>query len=105
MTLLMLAVLASTAFAESIPVIVETTPNANIRAIAAALGGTVLDSTDSNLYLLSIPAIPSIYPAGVKSIEPDSSQLASVGHGAILRVSGGTPVNFYRNQPAMQQVK
>src|ERR1043165_7767773 len=78
---LTLGSLGSTLSAQSFSVIVGTTPKADIHAIAAALGGAVLDSTDDNVYLLSLPAIPSIYPVGVKYIEPDSLQLASVGHG------------------------
>jgi hypothetical protein len=104
MTLLMSAGLASTLSAQSFSVIVGTAPNADIRAIAAALGGTLLDSLDGNVHLLSVPAIPSIYPAGVEYTEPDSVQVASIGHGALFRVSSATAPDFYRNQPAMQRV-
>ena len=105
MIALTLGSLGPTLSAQSFSVIVGTTPNADIHAIAAALGGSVLDSTDDNVYLLSLPAIPSIYPVGVKYIEPDSLQLASVGHGAIFSVSATTVSNFYREQPAMLRVK
>src|ERR1051325_1389589 len=104
MILLTFAGLDSTLLAQSISAIVGTTPNANIGLIAAALGGRVLDSTDDNVYLLSLPAIPTIYPVGVKYIEANSSNLASVGHGAIFNVSAATAANFYRNQPAMLRV-
>src|SRR6058998_1902473 len=91
-------------FAQSYSVIVETTPNANIRSIAAALGGTVLDSMGGNVYLLSLSSLPISYPAGIKYIEPDSVQLSPGGHGAVFSVSPTTAANFYRNQPAMKRV-
>ena len=91
-------------FAQSYSVIVETTPNADIRSIAAALGGTVLDSMGGNVYLLSLSSIPTSYPAGVKYIEPDTVQLSPGGHGAVFSVSPTTAADFYRNQPAMQRI-
>src|SRR5437867_12134652 len=91
-------------FAQSYSVIVETTPNADIRSIAAALGGTVLDSMGGNVYLLSLSSLPISYPAGVKYIEPDSVQLSPGGHGAVFHVSATTAPNFYRNQPAMRRL-
>ena len=90
--------------AQSYSVIVETTPNADIRSIAAALGGTVLDSMGGNVYLLSLSSIPTNYPAGVKYIEPDTVQLSPGGHGAVFSVSPATAADFYRNQPAMQRI-
>src|SRR5262245_4181249 len=105
MTLLILAGLTSTVSAQPFSVIVETTPHADIRSIVAALGGTLLDSMDGNVYLVSVPAIPSFYPAGVKYIEPDGVQLSPDGHGAIFSIDSATPSNFYGDQPALQRVR
>src|SRR5438093_9453615 len=105
MTLLMLAGITATVSAQSFSVIVETTPNADIRSIVAALGGTLLDSMDGNVYLVSVPAIPSFYPAGVRFIEADGVQLSPSGHGAIFGINSATPSNFYRNQPALQRAR
>jgi len=91
-------------FAQSYSVIVETTLNADIRSIAAALGGTVLDSMGGNVYLLSLSSIPTNYPTGVKYIEPDTVQLSPGGHGAVFSVNPTTAADFYRNQPAMQHI-
>src|SRR5438093_64305 len=91
-------------FAQSYSVIVETTPNADIRSIAAALGGTVLDSMGGNVYLLSLSSIPTNYPTRVKYIEPDTVQLSPGGHGAVFSVNPTTAADFYRNQPAMQHI-
>ena len=90
--------------AQSYSVIVETTPNADIRSIAAALGGTVLDSMGGNVYLLSLSSIPTSHPTGVKFIEPDTVQLSPGGHGAVFSVNPATAADFYRNQPAMQRI-
>jgi len=103
-TLLVVTGLTPAVSAQSYSVIVETTPNADIRSIAAALGGTVLDSMGGNVYLLSLSSIPTNYPAGVKYIEPDTVQLSPGGHGAVFSVSPATAADFYRNQPAMQRI-
>ena len=103
-TLLVVTGLTPAVSAQSYSVIVETTPNADIRSIAAALGGTVLDSMGGNVYLLSLSSLPISYPAGIKYIEPDSVQLSPGGHGAVFSVSPTTAANFYRNQPAMKRV-
>ena len=103
-TLLVVTGFTPAVSAQSYSVIVETTPNADIRSIAAALGGTVLDSMGGNVYLLSLSSIPISYPAGVKYIEPDTVQLSPGGHGAVFSVSPTTAANFYRNQPAMKRV-
>src|SRR5436309_3395205 len=101
----MVAGLSLTVSAQSLSIIVETTPTANIHSIVAALGGTLLDSMGGHVYLVSVPAIPSIYPDGVKYIEPDGIQLSPGGHGAVFKVNGAIAANFYGKQPAMQRVK
>ena len=103
-TLLVVTGLTPAVSAQSYSVIVETTPNADIRSIAAALGGTVLDSMGGNVYLLSLSSIPTNYPTGVKYIEPDTVQLSPGGHGAVFSVNPTTAADFYRNQPAMQRI-
>ena len=103
-TLLVVTGLTPAVSAQSYSVIVETTPNADIRSIAAVLGGTVLDSMGGNVYLLSLSSIPTNYPTGVKYIEPDTVQLSPGGHGAVFSVSPATAADFYRNQPAMQRI-
>jgi hypothetical protein len=103
-TLFMLAGLSSTVFAQPFSVIIETTPGADIHAIAAALRGTVLDSMGGNVHLLSVPAIPSIYPTGIKYIESDSVQVSPQADGAVFTVSPTTAAGFYGDQPALQHV-
>ena len=103
-TMLVIKGLTPAVSAQSYSVIVETTPNADIRSIAAVLGGTVLDSMGGNVYLLSLSSIPTSHPTGVKFIEPDTVQLSPGGHGAVFSVNPATAADFYRNQPAMQRI-
>jgi subtilisin family serine protease len=102
--LLVLAGLGSTLFAQSISIIVETTPSADINQVVTALGGTLLDSMGGNVYLVSVSSIPTVYPAGVKNIETGSLQLSPGHSGAVFTVGPGTTPDFYRNQPAMQKI-
>src|SRR2546427_10758187 len=102
--MLMLAGLNLTVSAQSFSVIVETTPTADIHTIVETVGEKVLDSMDGNVYLVSIPTMPTTYPPGVKFMEPDSVQLSPARSAAVFRVGPTTPANFYRNQPAMQRI-
>lgn len=103
MTLFILIGLTSSAFAQGIPVVIQTIPSANIQTILTALGGTLVDSMDDHVYLATVPAIPSVLPHGVKYIEPDNFQISG-GKGAVFTVGATTPVNFYRDQPALQKI-
>jgi subtilisin family serine protease len=104
-TLLVLAGLITSGFAQSsFSVVVGISPSADIQSVVTALGGTLLDSMGGNVYLVSVKAMPSIYPAGVNYIELDGLQLATGAHGAVFTVNSNTPANFYSNQPAMQRI-
>src|SRR5438552_8209167 len=105
MMLLVMTVFASTASAASFSIIVETTNGADINAITAALGGTLIDSMPGNVYLISVTSMPSIYPAGVKSIEPDGIEVSpGVTGGAVFSVRAPSSASWYRNQPAMRRI-
>ncbi len=103
-TAIVLAGLSSAVFAQSLSVIVETTPSADIHRIVSALGGTLIDSMGGNLYLVSVSSLPTSYPAGVKNIETGSLQLSPGPAGAVFTVGSNTPATFYRDQPAMQKI-
>ena len=103
-TAIVLAGLSSAVFAQSLSVIVETTPSADIHRIVTALGGTLLDSMGGNLYLVSVSSLPTVYPAGVKNIETGSLQLSPRLGWCCVYCWPNTPANFYRNQPAMQKI-
>ena len=104
MMLLIMTVFASTASAASFSIIVETTNGADINAISAALGGTLIDSMSGNVYLISVTSMPSTYPAGVKSIEPDGIEVSPGVTGAVFSVSAPSSASWYRNQPTMRRI-
>ena len=103
-TAIVLAGLSSAVFGQSLSVIVETTPSADIHRIVSALGGTLLDSMGENLYLVSVSSLPTSYTAGVKNIETGSLQLSPGPSGAVFTVGPNIPADFYRNQPAMLKI-
>jgi hypothetical protein len=104
MMLLVMTVFASTASAGSFSIIVETTNGADINAITAALGGTLIDSMPGNVYLISVSSMPSTYPAGVKSIEPDGIEVSPGVAGAVFSVHAPSSASWYGNQPAMRRI-
>src|ERR1041384_1098281 len=74
--LLILTLLAAFSMeaAAATTVIVQIKKNADINSIAAAMGGTVLDSMpDGSSYLVSVPSVPSTLPNGVQSITQDTA--------------------------------
>jgi subtilisin family serine protease len=101
----LLAITARAASAANI--IVQTAHNhVDINAIAASLGGTVLDSMPGNNYLLSVPSTPTTLPPGVVSIEIDSALTLPRFKGALIQSSvpqAGLP--WYAAQPAMQLIR
>ncbi|OLD15546.1 MAG: hypothetical protein AUI91_15745 [Acidobacteria bacterium 13_1_40CM_3_56_11] len=59
--------LRTTAGAQSLPLIVQISPTANIGVITTTLAATVIDSIpDANTYLLNAPALPP--SAGASSL-------------------------------------
>jgi thermitase len=90
----------------AVTVIVQPKNNASIDAIAAELGGTVLDAMpDGSAYLMSLPAIPTVIPKDVQAIATDSTLILPRFKGAAFRTatSSGT-MPGYACQPAMQLV-
>ena len=89
--------------------ILKISPALPVKAVAAALNGTVIDSipgTDS--YLVSAPSLPAPALAalfGVQAMEVNTgvSQPASLPFG-IVGVPPNTPADFYKYQPFMQRI-
>ena len=68
--LMLLVGRASQAEPQSFPLIIQTTPNANIRTITAIFGGKLLDGIpDTGTYLLNIPGLPSAVTAFLSGIQ------------------------------------
>src|SRR5436190_16055905 len=104
---LMLLAAFSMEAAAATTVIVQVKNNADINSIAAALGGSVIDSMpDGSSYLLSLPFLPATWPAGVQSVTQNTPLILPRFKGAALAgpSSSGT-LPWYANQPALQLVK
>src|SRR5438552_900437 len=86
----------------AITVSVQTKKNADINAIAASLGGTVLDSLpNGDTYLLSIPSMPSVLPNGVISISLDTPVVLPRFRGVAINTSMASgSVPWFAGQPA-----
>ena len=104
---------------QTIPVILQIAPTADIYAIASALGGTpqsVVDSiADANLYLLNLPldlptlnsSLPSVQALlGIQWAEINTG--VSIPGFAVLglvTVPGTVASDWYKNQPAWQLIE
>jgi subtilisin family serine protease len=89
-------------------VIVELAPNAKASAVAAALGGQVLDSVPGgNHYLMKVPAaaVANNPQLGVVSVElNDLVTLKPSGSLGILKTAGSSSAEWYAQQPAFKLV-
>src|SRR2546427_7279424 len=112
--LILLLVLAATqlnAGSNGYTVIVELQPNARSQAVAAAFGGTVVDSIEgTSIYLLRVPALPALRsnPAlGVQSVESNDVVRLRPRFGAlgVLNTPSSDPAEWYAGQPAMKLIR
>src|SRR6266699_2541545 len=112
--LILLLVLAATqlnAGSNGYTVIVELQPNARSQTVAAAFGGTVVDSIEgTSVYLLRVPALPVLRsnPAlGVQSVESNNVVRLRPRFGAlgVLNTPSSGPAEWYAGQPAMKLIR
>src|SRR6266567_4166506 len=112
--LILLLVLAATqlnAGSNGYTVIVELQPNARSQAVAAAFGGTVVDSIEgTSIYLLRVPALPALQsnPAlGVQSVESNVVVRLRPRFGAlgVLNTPSSDPAEWYAGQRAMKLIR
>src|SRR5215831_7999522 len=96
-----------TVWAGSVNVIVEIGPNGKAAAIAAAVGGQVLQSLPgTNFYLMSVPSAASLagsFQPNVVAVE-NNTPLAVQPSGAIGIIQTSKGAEWYAAQPAMQLV-
>jgi subtilisin family serine protease len=90
-------------------VIVELAPNANASAVAAAMGGQVVDSIPGGKHVLmkvpSAAAIVNTPQVGVAKVELNDLVTIKPGHGlGILKVTGSNGAEWYAQQPAFKLV-
>ena len=94
------------AWAGQYTVIVRIVDGANIKAIADAYEGKVLDRLDTGTYLLQLKLTSPKYPVtGVEWMESDQSVGPSKIRGAVVSVSARTTPDWYRKQPAFQLIR
>src|SRR5438876_4455862 len=112
--LILLLVLAATQLSagpNGYTVIVELQPNARSQTVAAAFGGTVVDSIEgTSVYLLRVPALPVLRsnPAlGVQSVESNNVVRLRPRFGAlgVLNTPSSGPAEWYAGQPAMKLIR
>src|SRR2546425_112603 len=90
-------------------VIVELAPNARASAVAAALGGQVLDSVPGGThYLMKVPSATALANnphLGVVNVElNDAVTLKPSGGLGILKTAGSRTAEWYAQQPAFKLV-
>jgi subtilisin family serine protease len=88
------------------PLIVQILPGLNITAVAAALGGRVVDSIPgANTYLLNVPIVPSGLLAsilGIVGMELNQGLAQPpIPVPLIIAVPPNTPPDWYKSQPGM----
>ena len=110
LTLILLLGFSAQALASPLPLIVQTSPTASIATIATVLGGSLVDTIPGdNLYLLSVPAVPSSFLASTLGIEwmelnmgVTLPRFAQVGR---LTVPATIAADWYKYQPSMQLIR
>jgi subtilisin family serine protease len=100
-----LAALCTNAMAADHLVIVEISTGADVKAIASAYEGKVLDSLTANIYLMKVKRLePRHSVSGVVSMEMDVAVRPSRSKGGIIAVRPGTDPDWYFAQPALKLV-
>jgi subtilisin family serine protease len=94
------------AWAGQYTVIVRVADGTNIKAIAEAYEGKVLDTLATGTYLLQLKLTSPKYPVtGVEWMESDLSVGPSKMRGAVVSVTARTAPNWYAQQPAFQLIR
>jgi len=103
--IVLMTLLGVQAWAGHYLVIVHVATGANIKTIADAYDGRVLDTLDSGTYLLDLKLTTPKYPvSGVEWMESDLSVGPSRAKGAVVSVGSQTAPNWYAQQPAFQLI-
>ena len=86
-------------------VIVDVADGANVKDIASAYEGKVLDALTANTYLMNLKRLTPKYPvAGVVEIESDVFVRPSRAKGGVVAVKPSTRPDWYFAQPALRLV-
>lgn len=95
------------AAAQPVNVIVRMEPDSTIGGILHLLNGLILDHIPgTDIYLVSLPALPVVLPPGVLFIEINRSVSLPLSQefGGLLQGSQKTPADWYSQQAALQVV-
>ncbi len=105
LVLLCLTAFATQALAANYLVIVEVADGVNVKDIAAAYEGKVLDTITTNTYLMSFKRLTPKYPVtGVVSIESDVLVRPNRSRGGVVAVRSSTRPDWYFGQPALKLI-
>jgi subtilisin family serine protease len=86
-------------------VLVHVTDGADMKAIADAYNGKVLDSVSANTYLMDVKSLTPKNPVpGVISMESDLSVRHGRSKGGVISVKAGTAPDWYFTQPALKLI-
>jgi len=104
--MVLMTLLGVQAWAGHYTVIVRVADGTNIKAIADAYEGKVLDTLDTGTYLLELKLTTPKYPvSGVEWMESDLGVGPSKAKGAVVSVGSRTAPNWYAEQPAFQLIR
>src|SRR4030095_12909457 len=94
------------AWAGTYMVVVQVADGANIKAIADAYSGKVVDSLDDNTYLVQVKLLTPKNPvSGILWMESNQVVGSSKAKGAVVSVKAGTTPDWYSNQPAFSLIR
>jgi subtilisin family serine protease len=86
-------------------VIVDVASGANVKDIASAYNGKVLDALSTNKYLMKVKLLTPKYPvSGVEHIELDVLVKPGRGKGGVVAVRDTTRPDWYFSQPALKLI-
>jgi subtilisin family serine protease len=103
--LLALASLETRALAADYLVVVNVADGADVKAIAEAYNGKVLDFFSANTYLMDVKRLTPKNPVmGVISMESNLSVRHGRSKGGVISVKQGTPPDWYFTQPALKLI-
>jgi subtilisin family serine protease len=103
--MLLTALLAVQAWAGQTIVVVQIAPGADVKAIAAAYDGRVLDMLADQIYELQINrTTPKYAVSGVVWMESNAVVAANRNKGAVLSVGSQTSPDWYDKQPAFELI-
>jgi subtilisin family serine protease len=105
LVLVFLVSLNTRAMAASYVVVVNVADGADVKAIADAYSGKVLDTLPGNTYLMEVQRLTPRYSvSGVVSLETNTSMRQGRSKGGIISVKPGTSPDWYFAQPALRLI-